>query len=96
MKALKKYEPPKSKQDVICMLSDTEGDTHRVFMDIRPEDVGKTISTSQCFIDKVIYILKIIILGIFDLSNKTWSMYIKNPKVSKPVWEMRLEIKETV
>lgn len=44
MKVLKKYEPPKSKEDVICMLGDTEGDTDRVFRDISPEDIGKTIS----------------------------------------------------
>lgn len=45
MQVLKKYEPPQSKKDVIAMLGDSEGDTHRVFMDIRPEDTGKTIST---------------------------------------------------
>lgn len=47
MKVLKKYEPPKTKEDVIRMLGDTEGDTHRVFMDIGPKDIGKTISVGQ-------------------------------------------------
>lgn len=50
MQVLKKCQPPKSKDDVVCMLGNSEGDTHRVFMDIRPEDTGKTIATSQCFI----------------------------------------------
>lgn len=49
MKILNKYEPPKSKEDVICMLGDTEGDKHRVFMDIGPKDIGKTISVGKYF-----------------------------------------------
>lgn len=44
MNVLNKYLPPKSKIDVLDMLGNTEGDKHRVFMDIRPEDHGKTIS----------------------------------------------------
>ncbi|XP_001599569.1 uncharacterized protein LOC100114612 [Nasonia vitripennis] len=45
MAAINRHPPPKTRQEVIDILSDQTDDDFRVYQDIRPEDFVKTIAT---------------------------------------------------
>lgn len=63
MTTFNKYKPPKSKQDVINMLSDTSNCDYPVFRD-SPSDYVKTIAVGEC--------LKICYCIVIEFSEISW------------------------
>ncbi|CAO1412916.1 unnamed protein product [Diamesa hyperborea] len=78
MDTFHKFSPPKSKEDVIKMLGDQSGKEHNVFRDNAGEDE----------------FLKTICVGIFDLNQRTWTLYKDNPKTNEPLVIMPLLLKK--
>ncbi|KAL4717824.1 hypothetical protein ACJJTC_000973 [Scirpophaga incertulas] len=50
--------------------------------DILSDQTGKNFTVFQ---DRVDMVIKTIAAGVFDLDNKTWSIYINKPNISEPV-----------
>lgn len=70
---------PKNKEDVINMLGDTtRGKEHQVFRDRAGEEE----------------FLKTICVGIFDIKEKTWTIYKDNPKTNEPLAILPLLLKK--
>lgn len=70
---------PKTKEDVINMLGDTKrGKEHQVFRDQAGQEE----------------FLKTICVGIFDIKEKTWSLYKDNPKTNEPLAVLPLLLKK--
>lgn len=79
METFRKHGNPKSKEDVIKMLGDTtEGREHQVFRDNAGEEE----------------FLKTICVGIFDIKEKTWTLYKDNPKTNEPLAILPLILKK--
>lgn len=72
-----KFSKPKSKEDVIQMLGDQSAKEHQVFVDNAGEEE----------------FLKTICVGIFDLKQRTWSLYKDNPKTNAPLAVLPLVLK---
>lgn len=72
-----KFVAPKNKHDVIKMLGDTSAKEHCVFRDQKGKEE----------------FLKTICVGIFDLNEKTWSLYKDNPKNNEPLVVLPLVLK---
>jgi hypothetical protein len=47
MQAINRHSPPKTREEVIEILSDQTDDDFRVYQDIRPDDYVKTIATGK-------------------------------------------------
>ncbi|XP_031828088.1 C45 family peptidase tan [Nomia melanderi] len=75
MEAICKHPSPKSRQDVIDILSDQTGDQYRVYQEIKQDDYVKTIAT-----------------GIFDCTERTWSIYTDKPNSTEPILVIALQI----
>lgn len=78
MKTFQSHLIPQNKAEVISMLGDTSGGTHCVFIE------------NGCMRQMV----KTIAVGVFDLNEKTWSLYSDNPRDNKPLAILPLLIKE--
>lgn len=73
------YGSPKTKEDVINMLGDTtRGKEHQVFRDQAGQEE----------------FLKTICVGVFDIKEKTWSLYKDNPKTNEPLAILPLLLKK--
>lgn len=66
-------KPPKTKQEVIHLLSHQEEDNFTIFRDYKCNDpkVREPIAT--------------IAIGIFDLIERTWSIYADKPEENEPL-----------
>lgn len=78
MDTFQKFGKPKTKEDVVNMLGDTSAKDHQVFRD----NPG------------VEEFLKTICVGIFDMKEKTWSLYKDNPKTNEPLVVLPLVLKD--
>lgn len=77
MDVFQSFSAPKTKEDVIKMLGDQSHKEHKVFRDEPGADE----------------FLKTICVGIFDLKEKTWSLYKDNPKTNEPLIVIPLLLK---
>ena len=50
MDAINRHSPPKTRQEVIEILSDQTDDDFRVYQEIRPDDIVKTIATGISYL----------------------------------------------
>lgn len=79
METFSKIGTPKSKEDVIKMLGDTTtAKEHQVFRDLSGQEE----------------FLKTICVGIFDLKERTWTLYKDNPKTNEPLAILPLMLKK--
>ena len=79
METFKKIGNPKTKEDVIKMLGNANSEReHQVFRDRAGEEE----------------FLKTICVGIFDIKQKTWTLYKDNPKINEPLVVLPLMLKE--
>lgn len=78
MDAFQTFAAPKSKEDVIKMLGDQSHNEHKVFRDVPGKEE----------------FLKTICVGIFDMKEKTWSLYKDNPKTNEPLIVLPLVLKK--
>lgn len=93
MCTLKSYPKPLTKRDVIQMLGDQSGKKYRVFQDIGPEDVVKTIAVGMYSSYHSIVSFKNGFVGIIDCVEKTWSIYADNPRRTEPLVVLPLVFK---
>ena len=79
METFQSIGSPKTKEDVIKMLGDTKQEKkHQVFRDQAGQEE----------------FLKTICVGIFDIKEKTWSLYKDNPKTNEPLAVLPLLLKK--
>lgn len=98
MAVFNKYKTPKTKQDVINMLSDTSNCDYPVFRDalsdpVRTIAVGKIMHTFQVIIEVID--ISIFFIGIFDCVEKTWALYSDKANENEPLVVLPLVLKST-
>lgn len=92
METFKEYPTPRSKQDVINMLSDQSNVKHPVFGEQGHRIVTLAVGTKFCLYN-FLNVDLFFFLGIFDCIERTWILYAGNPKKNKPLIVLPLDIK---
>ena len=96
LKRAKQCQPLDSKEAIINIMSDTHCKEYPVFRDGEDKDGITTVTVGKIWLQmKVNLINKMTVLtGLFDLMEKTWTLWMKKPTENDPIAVLPLIFKE--